>query len=209
MKHQKELEKINKNIVILSEIASQMLNSETINNIEIDYTLSKTIELYDLLLEIKNNRDSSINASDYKIERAVNEKKSLKIKESEDVGNEEEKELSVAMDWKEEEIDEQLSLDVIAIKDKPKSELPVEPIVQKASQVSTAPTEIRIALNDKFEFVRELFNNNKSDYESFISELKIQTSYQDAEQLVNSKFDLNDEMVAKFLTYIKNAFNHA
>lgn len=84
---------------------------------------------------------------------------------------------------------------------------PEPSIPTPAAPTSTVPKKFQIALNDKFEYIREVFAENKELYTQFMQQVQQVQSFAEVIELSES-YQLNkkDEVVQQFLQNLKDAF---
>lgn len=104
------------------------------------------------------------------------------------------------------------TVEPLVVADEVKSD--VKPIAtEKTHAVVDKQTDVKnyIGLNEKFQFIKHLFDNNSKEYDAAIHQLSEYTSYGDAETYLFSlkdsyKWNEEDSVVQNFYAIIKKAF---
>jgi HD-GYP domain-containing protein (c-di-GMP phosphodiesterase class II) len=225
----------------IEDLISDFPEKGKIPSIEIDLTLQKLRNLYELLLMMKtgDNHSNVINEEPRKadpsikvIEESVSTKVTMtssveevktireeeKTKEDKTLKENEKAENSSGINTtKIEKKSKRSSLEVQTLADQFKGgPTLLESLSQSYNKDSETFAHSRpisdlmgaIALNDRFTFIRELFNNDKKAFEAAITELNAAGSYSAAYKFMEENFQLNmdHEAVQMLLSIVRRKY---
>ena len=224
MYHRNYTTYLQKELDFLKLLVSRFHEQEKVNGLELDVALLKTQEIYDQLLRIKlvpeNRADEKITATPeftvaptvVSVEQKITnpEPPQIEQQKAEKTAREE----PVPIREKNKQQVDPVKPEILAEKISPSDFHPInETLAQQktggdlSSKWQTAPlTSIvtGIGLNDKFLYIRELFNGDNALYSDTIRHLDTVNSLEDALNFIHQQFnwDKKDETAQKFMNLI-------
>jgi len=218
MYHQNYTTYLQKELDFLKLLVSRFHEQEKVNGLELDVALLKTQEIYDQLLRIKLVPENAANEikstppepvvtpTSIAVEQKITKPEPPK-KEPQEV--EKIEQIPIC-----EEKKPQIKPEILAEKISPSDFHPInETLAQQktggdlSSKWQTAPLTSIVAgigLNDKFLYIRELFNSDNALYSNAIKYLDTTDSLEDALNYIRQYFDWDekDETVQSFLNLV-------
>lgn len=212
-----ELNEIQQNIAVWS-------SEGEIRNIDIDLSLAKLRDVYDLLLSLKESSASltepTEEAGQPKPQREENKKEHTPATEPLEKAEEKERPVETKTELQKQRkaaevrksiVEEKSSLGEKFSADRPtlNEELSSQVIsADLANQLKNRPItnlSSAIGLNEKFEFIHTLFHGDKEAYEATIDKLNMATNFNEAYTYLNTQlqWDMSDPLVQRILELIR------
>ena len=232
MYHRNYTTYLQKELDFLKLLISRFHEQEKVNGLELDVALQKTQEVYEQLLRIKITPEPEEAPLPVKVpelmaipataevsapEKIVMAKEKIIVKESPAPVQEEKnfkKEVSAPLQEEKKQQPEPAKAAILAEKITPSDFHPINETLapQKtgadlSSKLQTAPLSSiasGIGLNDKFLYIRELFNGDNALYSNTIRNLDATDSLKDALDYVHRNFDWDEknDTVQKFIALV-------
>lgn len=211
MDYKNTLEAILENVKEIKAMVSGFTNYDEIPDIEMDLTLEKVRNLYDILLMLKQSRSKKSDKtgpSHIPVETKTGD-------EIKDVDDSLENDESAVVELSEEESDKTDNNQKI-MSDRFKSQsTSIHDSFSKSQQYNDLSTKLKskpitniadaIGINDKFIFIKELFNNDADKYDKTIEVLNNATNFNDAYNYLMGSFnwDMDNSLVQILLDLIR------
>ena len=211
MDYKNTLEAILENVKEIKAMVSDFNNYDEIPDIEMDLTLEKVRNLYDILLMLKQSRSKkSIKTGPNNIPAETRTGDEIK-----DVDDSLENDESAGVELSEEESDKTDNNQKI-MSDRFKSQsTSIHDSFSKSQQYDDLSTKLKskpitniadaIGINDKFIFIKELFNDDSDKYDKTIEVLNNATNFNDAYNYLmgNFNWDMDNSLVQILLDLIR------
>lgn len=235
MSFKNTLELVTKDIQEIEKIVSKFQNYSRIPAIELDLTLNKLQNLYELLLLIRDyegqnpkpkqemNNESLSSPDNISAEKVYNEPVS-KPESTNVYQNEKITENSLAGTEKKEQAEEDISQvkkTGIEAKDKTlaeKLEKPGEFLNEKLAQSNHKPTHLQgghisnisgsLGINDRFYYIREIFEGNSDQFKKSLEQLDSVSNFNEAYNYLKTHVmcDMDSEPVQNLLNLVRRKF---
>lgn len=204
------LEQISISISEIEKCTQQFKNQNTISRISVDSALAKTIQVYDSLLLLQR----TVSVDTEIIERKNDEGVSAEIPIADSIHDSDETEQKISAESIEiEETTVNQEIDML------KLETPVSKtdgvlksseidVSQKLGKKPVSNIAAAIGINERFQFIKELFQNNVELYTGAIQELNELSSFESALSLLQNKYtlDFDDELVQRFVGIVERRY---
>lgn len=204
------LEQISISISEIEKCTQQFKNQNTISRISVDSALAKTIQVYDSLLLLQR----TVSVDTEIIERKNDEGVSAEIPIADSIHDSNETEQKISAESIEiEETTVNQEIDML------KLETPVSKtdgvlksseidVSQKLGKKPVSNIAAAIGINERFQFIKELFQNNVELYTGAIQELNELSSFESALSLLQNKYtlDFDDELVQRFVGIVERRY---
>jgi hypothetical protein len=216
-----KINKIDNKLQLIGEVIKSAKSNGGFTSIDLDFTLAKVIDMYEDLIKIKSeNKPIKPKAVEQKVQKPIVEQEPKTVEKIVEkivyVEKPVEKIVEVKVEANQEPIVPKKTVESPKVEtpvvelpevEKPKP-TPIKKVETPKTKVVNKPVQLKIAINERFEFIRELFNNSKANYDECISTVKTIGSYNEAKNYLkeNYSFDYNNDITLNFLEKIKSAY---
>lgn len=219
------LEQISRTLNEVQILAKQNQTQNLPPRVSVDLALAKTMQLYDSLLCLQKTLSADIETLESKSDAIVSEQTPLvepvhipeiveQVTESEVIEQAKEPEIVEQIAEPETVLQDELDVSEVELEEQPQQKKHVVPpnsdvdVSQKIGKKPISNIAAAIGINERFQFIKELFQNNVELYTGAIQELNELTSFELAYTLLQKKYnlDFDNELVQRFLSIVERRY---
>ncbi|HPY82210.1 MAG: hypothetical protein M0R02_05540 [Bacteroidales bacterium] len=210
------LEQISRTLNEVQILAKQNQTQNLPPRVSVDLALTKTMQLYDSLLCLQKTLSADIEILESKSDAIVSEQTPLvePVYIPEIIEQAKEPEIVEQIAEPETVLQDELDVSKVELEEQPQQKKHVIPsnsdvdVSQKIGKKPISNIAAAIGINERFQFIKELFQNNVELYTGAIQELNELTSFELAYTLLQKKYnlDFDNELVQRFLSIVERRY---